>query len=35
MVAHAFNFNIQEVEAGRSLEFESSMVYRESSKVVM
>jgi hypothetical protein len=32
VVAHAFNPSTQEAEAGRSLEFEASLVYRVSSR---
>lgn len=30
MVAHAFNRSIQEAEASRSLEFEVSLIFRDS-----
>lgn len=30
MVAHAFNPNTREAEAGGSLEFKASLVYRET-----
>jgi hypothetical protein len=32
MVAHTFNPSTQEAEAGRSLEFKASLVYRASSR---